>query len=70
MSMPISAISLRVIFFAVVASNRLNGPQPLVGSEPRKKFRQMAISGTIARSWNTVAIPTSTASRGAPNRTG
>ena len=25
--------------------------QPVVGSEPRKKFRQIAISGIIARSW-------------------
>ena len=28
-----------------------NGPQPFVGSAPRKKFRQIDISGTIARSW-------------------
>ena len=33
------------------ASNHRNGPKPLRGSAPRKKFRQIDISGTIARSW-------------------
>jgi len=51
MSMPMSSISRRVISRAFSRSNRRNGPQPLVGSEPRKKFRQTAISGTMARSW-------------------
>ena len=47
-----------------------NGPNPVVGSEPRKKFRQTLISGTTARSWYTVAMPRSRASRGEANRTG
>ncbi len=50
-SMPMLAISSRVTRAASLESNRLNGPHPVVGSEPRKKFRQMLISGIIARSW-------------------
>ena len=30
---------------------RRSGPAPFVGSEPRKKLRQIDISGTVARSW-------------------
>ena len=43
---------------------RRSGPAPFVGSEPRKKLRQTDISGTVARSWKTVAMPRSFASRG------
>ena len=32
-------------------SKRFAAPQPFVGSSPRKKFRQIDINGTIARSW-------------------
>ena len=45
-------------------STRRSGPSPFVGSEPRKKLRQIDISGTVARSWKTVAMPRSLASRG------
>ncbi len=62
--MPIFAISSRVISFAFFTSNRRNGPQPFVGSDPRKKFLQIDRSGIIARSWYTVAIPRAKASRG------
>jgi hypothetical protein len=51
MSMPMASISRRVISRALSLSNRRNGPHPFVGSEPRKKLRHTAISGTIARSW-------------------
>jgi hypothetical protein len=51
MSMPIASKLSRQVCFAVATSNRRNGPQPLVGSEPRKKFRHTDISGIIARSW-------------------
>ena len=44
-------------------------PPILVGSAPRKKFRHTDISGTIARSWYTVAMPASSASRGELKRT-
>ena len=50
-------------------SKRRNGPRPFVGSSPRKKLRQIDISGTIARSWKTVAIPLWRASRGEANCT-
>ena len=43
--------SSRVTWSARFRSKRLNGPQPLVGSVPRKKFREMLISGIMARSW-------------------
>ena len=36
---------------AFASSNRLNGPNPTVGSLPRKKFRLMLISGITDRSW-------------------
>ena len=35
-----------------------------------KKLRQIDMSGTVARSWKTVAMPLDLASRGEPNRTG
>ena len=51
MSIPISFSSFLTIRFAVAESNHRSGPKPFRGSAPRKKFRQMDISGTIARSW-------------------
>ncbi len=51
MSIPIFDISSRVVSLANFTLYRRNGPQPFVGSEPRKKFRQMDSSGIIARSW-------------------
>ena len=70
MSMPIFDISSRVTPLAKSTLKRRNGQKPLVGSEPRKKFRQIDISGIIARSWYTVAIPLARASRGESNSTG
>jgi hypothetical protein len=67
--MPIFFSSERMVFFASPMSIRRIGPTPIVGSDPRKKFRQIDISGTVARSWNTVAIPRSFAARGEPNET-
>jgi hypothetical protein len=64
MSIPIFDSSSRVISFARFTSKRRSGPHPFVGSDPRKKFRQIDISGIIARSWYTVAIPSPRASRG------
>ena len=69
-SMPILAISSRMTVLACLMSIRRSGPAPFVGSEPRKKLRQIAISGTVARSWKTVAMPASLASRGEPKRVG
>src|SRR3990172_7767701 len=69
MSMPIRCISSFERAAAVTASNCLNGPQPVVGSLPRKKFRLTLMSGITARSWYTVATPASSASRGEPKRT-
>ncbi len=43
---------------------------PLRTSLPRKKLRQTGISGTTARSWYTVAMPSSSASRGELKATG
>ena len=34
-------------------------PKPFCGSAPRKKLRHTDISGAIARSWKTVAMPAS-----------
>ena len=62
--MPILAISSRMTDFACLTSIRRSRPKRFVGSEPRKKLRQIAISGTVARSWKTVAMPASLASRG------
>ena len=45
-------------------------PRPLRSSLPRKKLRQTGISGTTARSWYTVAMPRSSASRGELKCTG
>ena len=64
MSMPISRSWVRTTSFANATSKTLSGPRPFVGSAPRKKFRQIDMSGTIARSWYTVAMPRSRASRG------
>src|SRR3990170_2603480 len=69
MSMPIRCISSFERAAAVTASNCLNGPQPVVGSLPRKKCRLTLMSGITARSWYTVATPASSASRGEPKRT-
>jgi hypothetical protein len=68
MSIPIFPSSARVMSLAVRTSYRRHGPHPLVGSDPRKKFRQIDSSGIIARSWYTVAMPRSSASRGESNR--
>ena len=68
--MPIFDISSWVTPLANSTLNRRNGQMPLVGSEPRKKFRQIDISGIIARSWYTVAIPLARASRGESKSTG
>jgi hypothetical protein len=65
--MPILRISSRITPCAALTSIRRSGPAPFVGSEPRKKLRQIDISGTVARSWKTVAIPCERASRGEPN---
>ena len=69
-SMPILAISSRMIRCAPLMSIRWSGPRPLVGSLPRKKLRHTDISGTVARSWNTVAMPRARASRGPAKITG
>ena len=49
--MPIFAISWAVTALASFLSNRCQGPRPLTGSRPMKKFRMIDISGTVARSW-------------------
>src|SRR5579872_793635 len=47
------------------------GPnRPFPGSRPMKKLRVIERSGIIARSWKTVAMPMSSASRGLENATG
>ena len=69
-SMPILDISSRMIRWAPLMSSRWSGPRPRVGSLPRKKLRHTDISGTVARSWNTVAIPRARASRGPEKLTG
>src|SRR5690554_3686608 len=63
-SMPMRRSSERVVRSSRSTSMRLKGPAPLRGSEPRKKFRHTGISATTARSWWTVAMPRSRASRG------
>src|SRR2546422_14521 len=68
-SMPILPISSRITFFANPMSSLRAGPMPRVGSEPRKKLRQMDIRGTVARSWNTTEMPAARASRGPPKCT-
>ena len=55
-----SSSSCLQVFFMKAMSIR----GPLRFSLPRKKFRQTGISGTTARSWYTVAMPRSSASRG------
>ena len=69
-SMPILAISSCMTRWACLMSMRCSGPRPFVGSLPRKKLRHTLMSGTVARSWNTVAIPRARASRGLVNVTG
>lgn len=59
-----------VISFAFSMSSRFVRPHPFVGSRPMKKLRVTLMSGIIARSWNTVAIPASMASRGLSNDSG
>ncbi len=49
---------------------RWSGPHPLVGSAPRKKFRQTDSSGATARSSHTVAMPAARAWAGERKRTG
>jgi hypothetical protein len=63
-SIPILRSSSLMVSWANLTSSRFSGPKPFEGSEPRKKLRQIDISGTVARSWNTVAMPRSLASRG------
>ena len=65
--MPIASSSARQTFLALRVSRNFNGPKPTCGSLPRKKFLQTDISGTVARSWKTVAIPAPSASRGEVN---
>ena len=50
-SIPIPLSASRVTRSAVFPSYVRSGPRPFVGSDPRKKFRLMLISGIIARSW-------------------
>ena len=68
--MPILRSSPTMILCACLTSIHCSGPRLFVGSEPRKKLRQIDMSGTVARSWKTVAIPRSFASRGELKRTG
>ncbi|KQR97098.1 hypothetical protein ASG00_12500 [Microbacterium sp. Leaf351] len=66
-------ICLRADFVTSLAFFTERSPRafgPLTGSLPRKKLRQIDIRGTVARSWNTVAIPRPSASRGDENSTG
>ncbi len=51
-------------------SIRRSGPHPFWGSRPSTKLRHTLMSGIVARSWNTVAIPASPASFGEPNTVG
>ena len=62
--MPIACISLTTISPAVLRSNTLNGPHPLVGSRPTKNERSRLISGNVPPNWCTVEIPRSAASLG------
>src|ERR1700716_430890 len=68
-SMPILRISSRITCLANLTLSRRAGPTPRVGSEPRKKLRQMDIRGTVARSWKTTEMPAARASRGPLKRT-
>ena len=69
MSMPILSSSSLAIRFAFGMSIHRNGPNPRRGSSPSQKLRHTDISGTTARSWYTVAMPRSRASRGEANVT-
>src|SRR6202140_5602480 len=68
-SMPIFCISSRMTILANRVFSLLAGPKPMVGSDPRKKLRQIDISGTVARSWNTTEMAAARASLGPANRT-
>src|SRR5690554_3141831 len=68
-SMPMLAISSWTIASAFFRSKLRKGPQPLVGSRPRKKFLVTLMSGWIERYWWTVAMPRSSASAGLANVT-
>ena len=68
--MPMSAIPVIVTSLAFLKSMYLNGPHPLVGSRPIQKLRVTDISGIIAKSWYTVAMSASMASRGLSKVTG
>ena len=70
MSMPILRSSSLAIRFALATSIQRSGPTPFLGSSPSQKLRHTDISGTTARSWYTVAMPRSSASRGESNVTG
>ena len=65
-----SAIRVIVTSLACLKSMNLKGPHRLVGSRPIQKLRVTDISGIIARSWYTVAMPASMASRGLSKATG
>ena len=67
--MPILSSSSLAIRFAFGMSIDWNGPNPRRGSSPSQKLRHTDISGTTARSWYTVAMPRSRASRGEANVT-
>ena len=69
MSMPILSSSSLATRLALGMSTQRTGQMPLLGSSPSQKLRQTDISGTTARSWYTVAIPRSSASRGDLNWT-
>ena len=69
MSIPISGHLFLRDPLGLALSIHFSGPSDLVGSAPRKKLRHTDISGTIARSWYTVAMPLPSASRGELNRT-
>src|SRR6267143_3147372 len=68
-SIPILPISSLITRLAKALSSTRAGPTPRVGSDPRKKFRQIDIRGTVARSWKTTEMPAARASRGPPKRT-
>ena len=64
--MPMSPSALRVSPSMRRTLRTRSGP---VNSRPRKKLRATLMSGTRARSWYTVSMPNSRASRGDSMRT-
>ena len=66
-SIPMFMSSVFAVAFANLVSRMPRGFHHFLGSFPRKKFRHTDINGTVARSWNTVAIPFAIASRGELN---